>query len=101
MLNPVLADLLKERQVFGYPPFTRSGLDFFGPLYVSVKRLAEKCWGFVSTCLTTRAIQFEVVPSMDTSSCVKGIERFVPGEAFRPSSGPAKGQTFLPAKNNC
>ena len=29
---------------------------------------------FLFTCLTTRAVQFEVVSSMDTSSCVKGIE---------------------------
>ena len=33
--------------------------------------------GFLFTCLTTRAVHFEVVPSMDTSSCVMGNERFV------------------------
>ena len=45
-------------------------------VYVSVKRSADKQWGFLFTCLTTRAVQFEVVPSMDTSSCVRGVERF-------------------------
>ena len=29
------------------------------------------------TCLTTRAVHFEVVPSLDTSSCVMGVERFI------------------------
>ena len=33
--------------------------------------------GFLFTCLTTRAVQFEVVPSMDTCSCGMGVERFV------------------------
>ena len=28
------------------------------------------------TCLTTRAVHIEVVPSLDTSSCVMGMERF-------------------------
>ena len=32
--------------------------------------------GYV-TCLTTLAVPFEVVPPIDTSSCVMGVERFV------------------------
>ena len=37
----------------------------------------EKRWGFLFTCLTTRAVHIEVVPSLDTSSCVMGVERFI------------------------
>ena len=76
-LTPIMADLPKERLAFAARPFTNTGLDYFGPFYVSVKRSTEKRWGFLFTCLTTRAVHFEVVPSMDTSSCVMGIERFV------------------------
>ena len=76
-LTPVMADLPQERLAFASPPFTNTGLDYFGPFYVSVKRSTEKRWGFLFTCLTTRAVHFEVVSSMDTSSCVMGIERFV------------------------
>ena len=76
-LTPIMADLPKERLAFSSRPFTNTGLDYFGPFYVSVKRSTEKRWGFLFTCLTTRAVHFEVVPSMDTSSCVMGIERFV------------------------
>ena len=57
--------------------FYNTDLNYFGPFYVSVKRSTEKRWGFLFTCLTTRAVRFEVVPSMDTSSCVMGIEGFV------------------------
>ena len=76
-LTPTMADLPEERLAFAWRPFTNTGLDYFDPFYVSVKRSTEKRWGFLFTCLTTRAVHFEVVPSMDTSSCVMGIERFV------------------------
>ena len=33
--------------------------------------------GFLFTCLTTCAVHIEIVTSMDTSSCVMGVERFV------------------------
>ena len=77
MITPIMADLPNERLAFASRPFTNTGLVYFGPFYVSVKRPSEKRWGFLFTCLTTRAVHFEVVPSMDTSSCVMGIERFV------------------------
>ena len=72
-----MTDLPRERLAFKEPPFSNTGVDYFGPFYVSVKRSTERRWGFLFTCLTTRAVQFEVVPSMDTSSCVMGIERFI------------------------
>ena len=75
-LTPIVADLPRERLAFKEPPFSNTGIDYFGPFFVSVKRSTEKRWGFLFTCLTTRAVHFEVVPSMDTSSCVMGIERF-------------------------
>ena len=34
---------------------------------------------FLSTCLSTRAVLFAAVPSLDTSSCVMGFERFIAG----------------------
>ena len=75
-LSPMMADLPRERLAFWEPLFTNTGIDFFGPFYVSVKRSTEKRWGFRFTCLTSRAVLFEVVPSMDTSSCVIGKGRF-------------------------
>ena len=74
--NPMMADLPRERLAFKERPFTNTGVDYFGPFYVSVRRSTEKRWGFLFTCLTTRAVHFEVVPSMDTNSCVMAIERF-------------------------
>ena len=77
IIQPIMADLPKERLAYQSPPFTNTGVDYFGPFYVTVRRTTEKRWGFLFTCLTTRAVHVEVVPSMDTSSCVMGVERFV------------------------
>ena len=52
-------------------------VDYFGPFYVIVRRPTKKMWGFLLKCLTTRAVHVEIVPSVDASSCVLGVERFV------------------------
>ena len=59
------------------PPLTNTGVDYFRTFDVTVRRTTEKMWGLLFTCLTTRAVHVEVVTSMDTSSCVMGVERFV------------------------
>ena len=99
-LNPIMADLPRERLAFKEPPFSNTGVDYFGPFFVSVKRSTEKRWGFLFTCLTTRAVHFEVVPSMDTSSCVMGIERFCARRGIPSVIWSVTGQTLLPVKKN-
>ena len=74
-VTPVMADLPRERLAFQKPPFSTTGVDYFGPFFVTVRRTTEKRWGFLFTCLTTRAVHFHIVPSIDTSSCVMGIDR--------------------------
>ena len=76
-ISPLMADLPKERLGYMQPPFANCGVDYFGPFFVTVRRSTEKRWAFLFTCLTTRAIHLEVVASLDTSSCVAGIERFI------------------------
>ena len=75
--EPLMADLPKERLGSGKAPFTYTGVDYFGPLYVTVRRSTVKRWGFLFTCLTTRAVHIEVAHSLNTDSCVMGIERFI------------------------
>ncbi|XP_075254516.1 uncharacterized protein LOC142345935 [Convolutriloba macropyga] len=72
-----MADIPSERLAFQCPPFTNVGLDYFGPFHVTIRRSSEKRWGFLLTCLTTRAIHVEIAHSVDTNSCVMGIERFI------------------------
>ena len=76
-VQPMMADLPSERLRFQSPPFTNVGLDYFGPFYVTIRRSSEKRWGFLFTCLTTRAVHVEIAHSMDANTCVMGIERFI------------------------
>ena len=76
-IQPIMADLPVERLAYQSPPFTNTGVDYSGPFYVTVRRTTEKRWGFLFTCLTTHAVYVEIVPSMNASSCVMGVERFI------------------------
>ena len=73
----MMSDLPAERLGYCQLPFSNSGVDYFGPFHVTTRRVSEKRWAFLFTCLTTRAIHIELVPSMDISSCVMAIERFI------------------------
>ena len=75
-IQPIMSDLPKERLDYQSPPLTNTGVGT-GPFYVTVRRTNENRWGFLLTCLTIRAVHVKIVTSMDTSSCVMGIERFV------------------------
>ena len=39
--------------------------------------LIDKRWGFLFTCLTTRAVHVEIAHSIDANTCVMGIEQFI------------------------
>ena len=73
----IMSDLPMERLAYQYPPFTKTGVDYFGPFYVTLRRTTEKTWGFLFTYLTTRAVHVEIVLSMDMSSFIMVVERFV------------------------
>jgi len=59
------------------PPFTNSGVDFFGPFYVKEGRSQKKRWGALFTCLVTRAIHIEVAHTLSTDSFLNAYRRFV------------------------
>ncbi|XP_026738352.1 uncharacterized protein LOC113501423 [Trichoplusia ni] len=65
-----------ERLTHSCPPFTCTGVDYFGPLSVTVARHHEKRWGALFTCLTTRAVHIELVPSLSTDSMMMALRRF-------------------------
>ena len=47
-------------------PFTHTGIDYFGPLFIKNKTESQKVWVCLFTCLVTRAIHLELIQIMST-----------------------------------
>ena len=76
-LQQVMADLPKERLVPYQPPFTYTGLDFFGPFYVKRSRSTVKVYGCIFVCFNSRAIHIEDVSSLQTDTFIQALLRFI------------------------
>ena len=59
------------------PPFSRVGVDCFGPLNVRRGRSVVKRYGVLFTCLSIRAIHIEVAHTLDTNSFINALRRFI------------------------
>ncbi|XP_062702323.1 uncharacterized protein LOC115254316 [Aedes albopictus] len=74
---PRMAPLPVQRLTPKLRPFSYIGIDYFGPVVVTVGRRAEKRWVCLFTCLVTRAIHMEVAHSLNSQSCIMAIRRFI------------------------
>ncbi|XP_044573280.1 uncharacterized protein LOC123257600 [Drosophila ananassae] len=76
-MPPIMGPLPHDRlDAYGWP-FKSTGLDYFGPLLVTVARHQEKRWVALFTCLTTRAIHLELAHDLSTDSCILAIRNFI------------------------
>ena len=76
-VQPFMADLPKERLEQRVFPFANTGVDYFEPFEVKFMRKSMKRWCCLFTCLTTRAVYIEVVPSLEADACLAAITRFI------------------------
>lgn len=74
---PRMAPLPQSRVTAFVRPFSFVGVDFFGPLLITVGRHSEKRWGVLFTCMSIRAIHLEIAHSLTTDSCIQSILRFI------------------------
>ncbi|CAG7709918.1 unnamed protein product, partial [Allacma fusca] len=74
---PLMGILPEERTQKQMNAFTYSGVDYFGPLMVTVGRHKEKRYGVLFTCLATRAIHLEIANNLSTDATIMAIRRFV------------------------
>ncbi|KAL0822298.1 hypothetical protein ABMA28_004406 [Loxostege sticticalis] len=86
-LQPPMGDLPEARLAHHRRPFTFTGIDYFGPLTVTIGRRHEKRWVALFTCLVTRAVHLEIVASLSADSAVMCLKRFIarrgtPSELF-------------------
>ena len=97
MLEQKMADLPPDRAEI-QTPFTNIGFDVFGPWTVQPRwtrggAASSKRWGLVFTCLPSRAIHIELLETMDASSFICALRRFL---SIR---GPATRLRYNRAKN--
>ena len=60
-------------------PFTCTGLDYLGPLYVKVndESVTQKVWICLFTCLAVRAVHLELVNDMSAEQFLLCLRRFI------------------------
>ncbi|XP_065193160.1 uncharacterized protein LOC135824355 [Sycon ciliatum] len=74
---PIMSALPECRTDAFQRPFTQTGLDYFGPLSVTVGCTHEKRYGALFTCLATRAVHVELAHDLSTDSTLMAIRRFI------------------------
>ena len=71
-----MADLPNDRTLEG-PPFTKCGVDIFGPFLIKEGRKELKIHRALFTCLASRTVHIECTCSMDTDSFIQALRRFI------------------------
>jgi hypothetical protein len=72
-----MANLPAVRVTAGEPPFTYTGVDFFGPFIIKRGRSEIKRYGCLFTCLRVRAVHIEIVYTLETDSFINALQRFM------------------------
>ena len=73
---PPMPDLPQEC-VTPSPPFTYTGVDYFGPLYCTDVSGEGKVWVVLFTCLAIRAIHLEVATDLSADQFLQALRRFI------------------------
>ena len=76
-LNQKMADLPLDPITPAEPPFTNTGVDYFGPILVKQGRCQVKRYGALFMCLASRTVHTEMATSLDTPSFINVLRRFV------------------------
>ncbi|XP_053949232.1 uncharacterized protein LOC128857505 [Anastrepha ludens] len=76
-VSPLMGPLPIDRLTPYVRPFSYTGLDYFGPITVTVRRANEKRWVALFTCLTVRAVHLELAHDLSTDSCIIVLRNFI------------------------
>ena len=91
---------LPSFRVVESPPFSHTGLDFAGPLYVrdTVASSSRKVWICLFTCCVTRAVHVDIVPDMTAQTFIRCFKRFTSRRGFPVKIVSDNAKTFKSAK---
>ena len=72
-----MSDLPLQRLEAMEPPFCRTVIELFGPIYLKQRCARLKRWGALFSCFTTREIHLDVVDGLDTDSFISSLQRYM------------------------
>jgi len=76
--SQLMGDLPESRLAAGTPPFSRTAVDYFGPMETSASRnTTTKRWGALFTCMVTRAVYLDLAHSLSADDFLLVLRRFV------------------------
>ena len=78
-------------------PFTVTGVDFTGALYVQMNGAESKVYICLFTCATTRAIHLEIVTDLSTETFLLALRRFASRKSLPQIIVSDNGSTYLSA----
>ncbi|XP_065085126.1 uncharacterized protein LOC135707260 [Ochlerotatus camptorhynchus] len=82
-------------------PFTKTGVDYFGPVYIrpAPRRAAVKAYVSVFICLCTKAVHLELVSDLSTDRFLQALRRFVSRRGKCSDIYSDNGTNFVGARN--
>ena len=104
--KPQLMSDLPDARVSAFnPPFTHTGVDYFGPIIIKQGRKTrtnpgtQKRYGVLFTCMTYRAIHIELAGDLSTDSFILALKRFIARRGLPLYMWSDNGQNFVGANN--
>ena len=88
---------LPEMRMRDVVPFTVTGIDFLGALYVQMNGTESKVYICLFTCATTRAIHLEIVTDLSTETFLLALRRFASRKSLPQIIVSDNGSTYLSA----
>ena len=76
-LQQLMGQLPSLRVAAGFPPFSNTAMDMFGPLQIRLnRRTLQEAQIIIFTCATTRAVHLELVTDKSTEAFLMAFRRF-------------------------
>ena len=90
---------LPEDRLEPAPPFSYCAVDYFGPFIVKERRSEVKRYGVLFTCMASRSVHLETANSLDTSSFINALSRFMNRRGAVRQLRSDQGTNFVGARN--